>query len=330
MISCIICHHKGEKFVNQCIESIKESRNDEFEIIIVTSAPECKITGANRVVYSNEGPSQKRNIGARYANGQYFAFLDDDVVLDPTCLYEMRKMMEKDGSQCVYAKTLNMERIDHLDCAGSYITWTGFLFAREGHQVIDKGQFDIPDEILSGKGACMMISRRMFYSVGGFDPYYGYLAEETDISWRICLLGGRNSYCYRAIAYHAFNTKFKPIKVYYTNERIYFNGCRNYLVMLTKLLETKNLWKIIPFNMVGWMISGVLMILTGHFQAGYNIYRGIFHYFKDMPKTLQRRRRIQQTRVITDKVLFSRIKKTPPLSYFFGRLVRYIQTGLHG
>jgi len=36
-------------------------------------------------------------------------------------------------------------------------------------------------EILAGKGAALMVRRNIFEEIGGFDKYYFFLREETDL-----------------------------------------------------------------------------------------------------------------------------------------------------
>ena len=36
-VSCVVCHHKGEKLVTDTLESIHKSVDIDYEIIVVTS-----------------------------------------------------------------------------------------------------------------------------------------------------------------------------------------------------------------------------------------------------------------------------------------------------
>lgn len=327
--SIIIPHHTGN-FVPAAIASIQKSLEVDYEIIVVTSVLNLTFEGA-KTVYCKGGPSHKRNVGARFASHEYLFFLDDDIEVTPYFLFEMIKGMDMPNVGMVYGKSLNMERRKMLDNAGSFLTWTGFLWAREESGLMeDKGQFDKIEEIFAGKGACMALRRSTFYKVQGFDPDYEILAEETDISWKVWLIGQRVLWIPRAVLYHAFNTKFKPWLYYYTNKRVYRNGCQNYITMLLKGLEAKNAWKIVPLHAFIWFCAGIGMILTGKPEAGWCILQGLGYHFTHWKKTMTKRREMQALRTKSDEVLFKTILKQPKLSFYWNRFWHYLRTGRHG
>lgn len=327
--SIIICHHTGS-FVPAAIESINQSIDVDFEIIVVTSAKDTKFKGAT-TVYCEGGPSHKRNVGSAYANYDYLFFLDDDIEVTPHFLREMIRGLDQPNVGMVYGKSLNMERRKMLDNAGSYLTWTGFLYAREESGMMeDRGQFDSYEDIFAGKGACMALTRSTFVKVQGFDPDYEILAEETDISWKVWFIGKRVLWVPRAVMYHAFNTKYKPWNYFYTNKRVYYNGCRNYIIMLLKFLEWKNVLRILPFHVLVWFFAGLGMLLSGKFEAGWYIWKGIAYHFTHMKVNLRKRRSVQRLRTLPDSEVFKHIMRQPKFSFYWNRFWHYIRTGRHG
>ena len=217
-----------------------------------------------------------------------------------------------------------------LDNAGSFLTWTGFLYAREESGMLDQGQWDEVEEIFAGKGAAMALRRSTFYKVHGFDATYGILAEETDISWKVWFIGQRVLWIPRAVLYHAFNTKFKPWSYFYTPKRVYYNGCRNYIIMLTKFLEWKNWWRIVPLHACIWFCAGIGMLLAGKFEAGVNILKGLWYHFTHWGYTMQQREETQALRTRADEELFKIIMRQPKTTFYWKRFWHYIKTGRHG
>ena len=330
MISVIICHHMGSLILN-CLESIKKSNRVEYEIIVVTSDKSIeKFELADRTVYSPYGPAYKRNIGYRFASGDSIAFFDDDTELDCDSLYHLQKILNKDDNTgMVFGKLLNMERRNRFDEAGSFLTPTGFLYARAESGIIDKGQFEEVCPVLSGKSAACMIKRKVFWKCGMFDASFEILGEETDLSWRVWLMGYQVLYVPQSITFHAFNTKFKPMN-FYSLERIYFNGCKNYLIMLIKNLDSKNLKIALFFQYSVWILSAIGMFITGKFKAGNYILKALWYVFNRKESILEMRKEVQKKRVKPDKELFKFIMKWPPIKYYFNRFTRYIKVGLHG
>lgn len=335
MISVIICHHKG-RLIDKAIISLLDSAEVEFEIIVASSDAEGRInllrTKFPQVKFIDVpgGPAHKRNIASRFAKGEYLAFFDDDIEANRYALFRLLEQLKISPTGMVYGKLLNMEHRKRFDEAGSFLTQTGFLWARAESGVTDSGQFETVEKILAGKSASCMIHRKVFWEVGGFDASYEILAEETDLSWRVWLAGYTVLYVPRSITFHAFNTRFKP-KDMYTPARVYFNGCRNYLSMLYTNLGKKRWIFPLATQLIVWTLASIGMFITGKREASFHIMKGIIHFFRNIVTIWHKRVRVQRTlRKISDRDLLPIIMRTPPPSYYIKRFFHYIKTGRHG
>jgi len=307
----------------------------EIEIIVATSASNEEVKRLQnrypsvKIVEIQGGPARKRNVATRFASGDYFAFFDDDVEVTSYALFHLFDSLNKPQVGMVYGKLLNMEFRRRLDEAGSYLTWSGFLYARCESGIEDVGQFEKCIPILAGKSASCICHRKIFWQVGGFDESYEILGEETDLSWRIWLAGFKVIYCPKSVTFHAFNTRFKPMD-FYVPRRVYFNGCRNYLSMLLTNLEAKHL--VIPIIVQSnvWFFASLGMMLTGKFEAGIHILKGLFYIVENLPTILEKRKAVQRSRVLADRELLPKITHNPPFSYYWKRFFHYIKTGRHG
>ena len=327
-ISVIVCHHKGD-FIYKFVESVKKSVDVSYEIIVMSSDENVYGNGIPGCIVFNGPPmpAEKRNMGARIARGNYLAFFDDDVEISPTCLLELYTNC---GFSMVYGKLHKADERNRFDEAGGYLTSTGFLWSRAGQNDLDEGQFDTQETILAGKSASCMIHRTLFKKVGGFDEDFEILGEETDLSWRVWLNGGKVYFVPSATGIHYFNTKFKPVSKYYTNERVYFNGCRNYITMLIKNLEWRNLSWILPQHILIWVIAGFLMLLRGRLKSGLNIFRGLWYIVRNLGMILEKRRKVQSSRAKSDGECWTHIYRRPPKGYYIQRFTKYITGSLHG
>ena len=326
-VSAIVCHHQGD-LVYGAIRTLLESRNVEFEIIVVTSIPNLQFESV-RTLHLDGEPAKKRNYGVRCARGSLVAFFDDDVEVDRDCLAEQAKLFDDQSVGMTFGKLKNMEFRDRFDEAGSYLTWSGFLWARAESGVVDTGQFEKIQPVLAGKSASCMIRRSLYNKLDGMDEAMGILGEETDLAWRVWLSGQIVLYAPQSLAYHAFNTKFKP-QSFYTPKRVYYNGCRNYITMLLKNLEARNLWKILPFHILIWILAGFGMACVGKWSASGNIFRGLLYVIDHALSIAKKRKSIQQGRLIRDQELFLLILRQPSWRYYLQRFARYIKVGLHG
>ena len=324
MISCIICHHTGV-FIHKCVESIRKSIGVQYEIIVITSNVHLKVDNA-KVYYFNEGPAGKRNLGACYARGDYLAFFDDDTIIMPYCLQEMQRLVE---CGMVYSKLLTMGT-NRFDDAGSHLGGWGFLIERSKN-VEDTGQFNYYQSILAGKSASCMIKRNIFERIGGFDTSFFMFGEETDLSWRVWLAGFKVFFMPYAVTYHAFNTPLKDVKQFYSQKTIHYHGCKNYITMLIKNLEWKNLIWILPKHLLVWVLVGFIFILKLEFQkAGYT-FRGIGYNFWHFRAILRKKCYLNaHIRIKKDKEIAQYIFLATPFSYYINRFITYIAKGRSG
>lgn len=275
------------------------------------------------------GVARKRNIGTRFAHGEFIAFFDDDVEVTPYSIFYLFEALFRPNVGMVYGKLLNMEFRDRLDEAGSFLTSSGFLYARCQSGIKDTGQFEKSVPVLAGKSASCIVCRKIFWKVGGFDESYEILGEETDLSWRIWLFGKKVMYAPKSVTYHAFNTRFKP-RDFYTPSRVYFNGCRNYIAMLVTNLGVSNLIIPIICQTCVWISAAVMFIVTGKTEAGRNIFKAFKYLIINSRSIIQKRKIVQRSRVVPDSVLLPKITHNPPLSYYIHRFIHYIRTGRHG
>lgn len=332
-VSVIICNHVVGELLYRTIASIHAQKKVSYEVIVLTSSEELADVGLKGciVIHSTKGPAEKRNIGAKLAKADYLAFCDDDVDLSDYCLYELHKgLSESPEIGMVYGKLWNMEHQNRFDEAGGYLTSTGFIWSRAGQNDIDDGQYDDPVPVLAGKSASCMVKKSVFNEVGGFDEDFYILGEETDLSWRIWLRGYAVYFDHMATGYHAFNTKFKPVEKHYTSSRVQFNGCRNYITMLIKNLEARNLWRILPIHVAIWLGAGLVMLITGKVREGINILRGLVYVVRHLRGILRKRGRIQITRRVSDRDIWPLIFRRAPRGYYKTRILRYVTLGLHG
>lgn len=335
MISVIICHHKG-RLIDMALDSLKKSAEVEHETIVATSdtleniqAMQSKYPDV-RFVEIAGGPAHKRNQAVKFAAGDFIAFYDDDVELAPYSLFQMQSFLtQHDKCGMVFGKLLNMEWHDKFDEAGSFLTSTGFLWARAESGVLDRGQYEDAVPILAGKSAACMIRRKLFWQIQGFDASYEILGEETDLAWRVWLAGASVYYVPSSVTYHAFNTRFKPLD-FYIPRRVYFNGCRNYISMLFTNLGDFNFVIPVLIHLVTWSAAGCGMLLTGKHDAGIHIFKGLAWVFRHIPQLVMKRQKVQGARKISDKELLAIIRKNPPVSYYIKRFFHYIKTGRHG
>jgi len=84
-------------------------------------------------------------------------------------------------------------------------------------------------EILSARGASMLIKKKIFWELGGFDKKFFVSFEDVDLGWRTWLLGYKVVIIPDSIVYHYSGKTVEKLK-----EEIQFHGSKNtFLLRLT-------------------------------------------------------------------------------------------------
>ena len=92
MVSIIILNYNGEKFLENCLESIIRETNQSYEIIVVdNNSPDKsgekfskKYQKCNFILNKkNVGVSEGLNIGIRNARGKFVVLLNNDLIVAP-------------------------------------------------------------------------------------------------------------------------------------------------------------------------------------------------------------------------------------------------------
>lgn len=330
-VSVVVCYHGGD-LLKRCLQSLATSQGVTFETLLITSVDQWwNEPGIGLSVYWEQGgPAHKRNEGVRHAKADTIVFLDDDVEVSPFTLYHLwQGLKERPQAGMLFSRIYNMERREELDDCGSWLTWTGFLYARAG-SLSDRADLTVPRRCLASKSATCAVTRRSFLDAGGFDAAYYILGEETDLAWRMWLRGWHVWYEPRAVSWHAFNTSLKPTPTYYTLQRIHRYGARNYLRCLSTNLGLLRLVRVVPCQLAIWTLAALGFVLRGQPARGWAILQGLLDVVRELPAIARKRRQVQGGRTITDRDLMRVVQRSPSPSYYVRRLYQYLLQGLHG
>ena len=168
-VSCVIPTHRRPDFLREALESVAKQTLGIHEIVVVSDVddPEaaelCREVSAQhgvRIEYVFDeqtpgGASASRNLGGYRASGTHVAFLDDDDWWDQRYLEKAVACLRSSGADIVvtWRNLVNAERVVH----GPVM--------RPGLRAKDVAAIS-----LGTTGSNMLVSRRAFLSVAGFDP----------------------------------------------------------------------------------------------------------------------------------------------------------------
>jgi glycosyltransferase involved in cell wall biosynthesis len=182
-ISVIIPAFNEEKFLGNCLLSLKEQDFKDFEIIVVdknSTDKTAEIVKKFRVILvseKNQGVAFARNKGAKIAKGEILVFTDADTILPKDWLSRIKEEFEKDKELIAFG--------------GSCEFYSGPISARLASKFLLK-PFLFLDKLFSGgfnlMGCNMAVKRKAFFKVGGFNEKLK-LNEDVEISYRLRKIG---------------------------------------------------------------------------------------------------------------------------------------------
>ena len=148
MISVIIPALNEEKYISKCIEGVKSQAFKDYEVIIVDGKSSDKtievikkISNYKVIISDKRNAPYQRNLGAKYAKGDFLIFTDAVTILSPNAFYEINKLLKENQNVAGGSITGIFEPIDFkvrlLNCINPFVqktlslTYAYCIFARK-------------------------------------------------------------------------------------------------------------------------------------------------------------------------------------------------------
>ncbi len=307
-VAIIVITHNGKHHLKECFESLTNQTYKNFDCYLLDNAstdgsaeyvkenfPWVKIIRLKR----NYGFAEGYNYAVKKINADYVGFLNDDTKVDPKWLEELVKAVKVDKNiVAVGSKILFYDKPNVIAHAGGKKTPIG--------AGLDIG-FGLKESSYSeGQkyagfvcGAAMLIRKNIFEELGGFDKdYFAYL-EDVDLCWRAWLRGYKTIYVPTSIAYHKYGGSWgkrsSPFRIFFTQ--------KNRLANIIKNFELINVIKGFAISLIFDFIRIFSFIIKKNLIFYILLYANIY-FLKQLPKNLEKRKKIQKTRKLNDKDMY--------------------------
>ncbi len=210
-ISIVIVSFKTKKEIIDCIKSIEQGiRKNSYEIIVVDNEGdnelknELKRHKETKYILSknNLGFGGGNNLGVNYAKGKYLFFLNPDTLVKDNAINELYEFIKSKKNIGIVSPLLVDNNLKPFDTQSrkeltplSAIYSFSFLRKLFPKKSIYNDPFfkhwdkTTPIETNAVPGAALMISKKLFDKVNGFDKRFFLYFEENDLSKRIRNLG---------------------------------------------------------------------------------------------------------------------------------------------
>lgn len=305
LVSIIIVSHNGQKWLKDCFGTIYSQTYKFFEVIFVDNASiddsvDFVLRNYPKVIIirnkENLGFSRANNVGVKNAKGDIIFFLNNDTLFPKDALKKLILYKKKHNLNILGPKILNYEGKEVLVGYKCTIDYTGYIGSGHKTFFID--------------GCALMIGKKDFLSLGGFDEKYFMYSEDIDLCWRAHLYGMKIELCEETSLRHfaggtGGTTHYRkkgdhevPLFRRYEVEK---NNLRNIL----KNYQTINLLWVIPLFQLQSLGECLVYLVTGNFEAMRAVLKAHLWNLKNIGDTLYKRRIIQKKRKVGDRKILS-------------------------
>ena len=336
MISVSIVNLNGEKYLKECLDSLKELNypQDKLEVIVVDNGStdgslvlvkqdyrKVKIIENRR----NMGFAHANNQAAKAAEGEYVAFLNNDTKVDKNWLIELLRPIYKDKEIVASgSKVLSMDG-KKIDFVGGMINFEGKGFQINYGTPVGSDNHDRYMFLPFVNGGSMMINRKVFIDVGGFDQDFFAYYEDVDLGWRLWVLGYKVVFAPDSIVYHHHHGTSKA----FSEDRLRFLKERNSLYSVFKNYDDSNLAKVISGSLAN-VFNRIFTDFKFDYKNYYDLGDGtqnqkkitpqvikdeplsslmaVKNFLDELPELAKKRQNIQEKRKRDDKAIFSYFK----------------------
>jgi len=262
-ISIIIVNYKVKERLFACINSIYGSKpRIPFEIIVVDNDEENVIGKELLKLFpdvkyikspSNLGYGGGNNLGAKSATGDYLFFLNPDTLVKNDAIEQLYKFIKSKNNIGIVSpllvdnnskpfKAQSRKELTPLNAIYSFSFLRKFLpnkniYNDDFFRTWDK---TTPMEAETIPGAALMISKKLFDTVNGFDEHFFLYFEENDLSKRIKKIGYKLFIYPKSIIIHQVGQSTKNVNniegIYSKSRYLYFK--KHYGVLKALFVES--------------------------------------------------------------------------------------------
>ena len=256
-VGVVIVNYNGEKYQNDCIESLYKMTYTNIEIIVVDSGSNDNSIDLLRENYprvhileqkENVGVAVGNNIGIKYSiklGTNYTLLLNNDVVVDKNLLEIL--VRESEGKKVVVPKIYYYHPNNMIWYAGGELVFRKGTGIHYGFKKLEDDKYNEKRQITYAPTCCMLIPNYVFNRIGFIDEKVFMYFDDTDFCLRMYKAGIELWYIPEAKMWHKVSSSSggedSPIAVYYnTRNRFYFMKKHSeyipHLVMLYILISS--------------------------------------------------------------------------------------------
>lgn len=288
-VTIIILNWNGSGVLRDCLTSVFSLSYPSYEVVVVDNGstddsvqmakaefPRCHVIQNE----TNLGFSRANNQGAEYAleHGADFIFLlNNDTLLDPECLTSLVRRAEADRSiAAVSPKIYFADPPDRLWFAGGTFSYWSGRNGHVGYRMPDSLLWNAPREIEFISGCALLVPKKVWKTLGGFDEILFRSAEDVDWSLRARKAGYTLFYEPKSIVWH--RESFDILRNGGRASQLYYYT-RNPLFVMWKQAHWWHWLTFLPYHLMLSFKRSLTALLAKDWSSVVQIVQG----FRDFP-----------------------------------------------
>ena len=310
-IGAAVCNYQGEQHLAHCLDSLLAQTRPLASITVYDNA---STDGSERLVRErypsvrwvamgdNRGPCPARNRGLEEARGEWALLVDNDAVLAPDVVEKLvAAARARPGSALVQPRSVfdAEPSVVHYDGGGFH--YVGLFSLRNFGVPLATAEGSRVEGVDGAVSVVLLAEREALLDVGAFDERYFVLFEDLDLSWRLRLRGRTIWSVEDALVRHRGGTAGISLRgsVAYPRRRAFLHS-RNRWMFLVEGLRWRTLIASLPGLMAYEMAWTLFALRTGTILG---VLEGKVAFFRELPRSLKKRKQIERSRRARDKDL---------------------------
>src|SRR5680860_1702235 len=235
--SIIVINYKTPRLTIDCINSLLSLPNSENrEIIVIDNASEDESTNILKKEFGdkiklienkiNLGFSGANNQGAKIASGDFLLFLNSDTIVREDIFSSLSDLFQKNKDIAIISPRLKLQNGDNQPFAYGLFPTFWRLVTRKTKKELIINKDDKTKEVDWVSGCALVIRKRIFSEIKGFDENFFLYFEDVDLCKRIKNKGYKvivdNTTSITHLGGKSIEQHVTRKKYYYTSQDYYF------------------------------------------------------------------------------------------------------------
>jgi GT2 family glycosyltransferase len=304
-VAVVIVNYNGGDIVELALEALEAQTHKPARTIVVDNASsdgspdriEARFPDVELLrLETNAGFAGGNNLGARVAEDcEWIALLNPDAFPEPAWLERLVAATAAHPEFSFFGSLLlRADNPEQVDGTGDAYHVGGMAWRRDNGRPLAEAHLEA-GEIFSPCAAAALYRREAFLGAGGFDEALFAYYEDSDLAFRLRLLGERCFYEPAAVVRHVgFSSagEESPFTVYHSQRNLVWAWAKNMPTPLLLLYLPQHL--LVNVLNIAWY--------TARGQAG-AVLRSKVDAFRGLPAVWRQRRQLQPRRVVSAREL---------------------------